>query len=209
MKYGGAAIIACPVLDKLFTSPEFLSLAPEIRSFLKMPTRPSTEYWLMSGPLYYKGNDLKKTDSVIAHEVLLQNCQAKGTVKLASADPSVPPLINPNYLGHPYDVRMAIEVLRQLLKIAQTDTYRRILKDTLVGPWPQLGPLQELNPETLPEKVLEEFARNTIGQGLHAVSTCSMARADSPMGVVDSAFRVRGVTGLRIADISVCPILTR
>jgi choline dehydrogenase-like flavoprotein len=163
----------------------------------------------MSGPLYYKGDALKETDSVIAHEILLQNCLSKGSVKLASADPLIPPLVDPNYLSHPYDVRMAIEALRQLLRIAQTDTYRKILKGTLVGPWFQLGNLEDLDPDTLPEDVLEEFARDTITQGLHGVSTCKMSRADDLMGVVDNEFRVRGVNGLRVADISVCPMLTR
>lgn len=163
----------------------------------------------MSGPLYYKGNDLEKTDSVVAHEILLQNCLSTGSVKLASSDPTVPPLIDPNYLQHPYDVRMAVEALRTLLKIAKTTIYKPILRGTLVGPWPELGYMQELDPDTLSESVLENFARATIGQGLHAVSTCKMTQAQDPMGVVDSGFRVRGVKGLRIADISVCPILTR
>jgi choline dehydrogenase-like flavoprotein len=163
----------------------------------------------MSGPLYYQGNSLKKTDSIIAHEILLQNCLSRGSVKLSSADPLAPPLIDPNYFSHPYDVRMAIEALRQLLKIAQSSTYRKVLKGTLIGPWLKLGNIEGLDPDTLPENVLEDFARETITQGLHGVSTCKMSLPEDPMGVVNSQFQVRGVKGLRVADISVCPILTR
>jgi choline dehydrogenase-like flavoprotein len=163
----------------------------------------------MSGPLYYTGPTLQKTDSIISHEILLQNCQSRGYVKLVSADPLTPPVIHPNYFSHPYDVRMAIEALRQLLRIAQTSTYRRVLKGTLIGPWSQLGEIDDLDPDALPEDILAAFARETIVQGLHGVSTCKMSKPEDPMGVVDAQFRVRGVQGLRVADISVCPILTR
>jgi choline dehydrogenase-like flavoprotein len=163
----------------------------------------------MSGPLYYDGSALKKTDSIIAHEILLQNCLSKGTVKLASADPTIPPLVDPNFLSHPYDIRMAIEALRHLLKIAQTETYRKILKETLVGPWLKLGNFADLDADDLPEKILENYARETVTQGLHGVSTCKMSLPQDPLGVVNSQFQVRGVKGLRVADISVCPILTR
>lgn len=209
VRYGGAACVAFPVIDRLFSSPEFLALTPDTRRFLQSPTRPTTEFWLMSGPLYHDGTSLKKSDSIIAHEILLQNCLSKGTVTLASADPLVPPLVDPNYLAHPYDIRMAIEALRLLLKIAKTDVYKKVLKKTLLGPWLKLGDINDLDPDHLPEKVLEEFARENIAQGLHGVSTCKMSQAQDPMGVVDSKFRVRGVRGLRVADISVCPILTR
>lgn len=163
----------------------------------------------MSGPLYYTGTALKESDSIIAHEILLQNCLSKGSVKLASSDYMVPPIVDPNYLSHPYDVRMAIEALRQLLKIAQTDTYRKVLRSTLIGPWPMIGDFRELDPDNLPEDILENFARETIVQGLHGVSTCKMTRLEDEMGVVNAEFQVRGVKGLRVADISVCPVLTR
>jgi choline dehydrogenase len=42
----------------------------------------------------------------------------------------------------------------------------------------------------------------------HPVGTCKMGRKDDPDAVVDSRLRVRGVTGLRIADASVMPTIT-
>jgi choline dehydrogenase len=42
----------------------------------------------------------------------------------------------------------------------------------------------------------------------HPVGTCRMGRKDDPDAVVDSRLRVRGVTGLRVADASVMPTIT-
>ncbi|MDP0919827.1 GMC oxidoreductase, partial [Klebsiella pneumoniae] len=42
----------------------------------------------------------------------------------------------------------------------------------------------------------------------HPVGTCKMGRPHDPMAVVDSRLRVRGVTGLRVADASVMPTIT-
>ncbi|KAA0201288.1 hypothetical protein HAZT_HAZT002304 [Hyalella azteca] len=41
----------------------------------------------------------------------------------------------------------------------------------------------------------------------HPVGTCKMAPASDPMGVVDHALRVRGVSGLRVADASIMPVI--
>jgi choline dehydrogenase len=42
----------------------------------------------------------------------------------------------------------------------------------------------------------------------HPVGTCRMGRADDAQAVVDPELRVRGLTGLRIADASVMPTIT-
>jgi choline dehydrogenase len=42
----------------------------------------------------------------------------------------------------------------------------------------------------------------------HPVGTTKMGRADDPMAVVDSHLRVRGVTGLRVVDAGVMPLIT-
>ena len=41
----------------------------------------------------------------------------------------------------------------------------------------------------------------------HPVGTTKMGRADDPMAVLDSRFKVRGVQGLRVIDASVMPHL--
>ena len=41
--------------------------------------------------------------------------ESSGTVTLQSTDPKDPPLIDPNFLSHPFDRRVVIECLRDAL----------------------------------------------------------------------------------------------
>lgn len=46
--------------------------------------------------------------------------QASGEVTLRSADPKEPPLIDPKFLAHPFDRRVAIESVREALEFLDT-----------------------------------------------------------------------------------------
>jgi len=46
--------------------------------------------------------------------------------------------------------------------------------------------------------------RKVINHGYHQMSTLSMAKD----GAVDTDFKLKGFQGLRIVDLSVCPLLT-
>ncbi|KAJ0333128.1 hypothetical protein COL922a_011005 [Colletotrichum nupharicola] len=52
------------------------------------------------------------------------NSQSRGQIKLKSADPKDPPLVDPKYLSHPYDVVNLREALREGLKLMQTPTMK-------------------------------------------------------------------------------------
>jgi len=49
-----------------------------------------------------------------------------------------------------------------------------------------------------------QYLRDTTW-GHHCSSTCSIGSDDDPLAVLDSSFRVRNVTGLRVVDASVYP----
>jgi choline dehydrogenase len=51
---------------------------------------------------------------------------------------------------------------------------------------------------------LGQFVRNSAW-GHHACGTCKIGTADDEFAVLDSQFRVRGTTGLRVVDASVFP----
>jgi choline dehydrogenase len=120
--------------------------------------------------------------------------ESQGTVMARSADPADAPAIRPNYLATESDRRSSIGVVRFL---------RRWLSD------PSLAPL--LGEETTPgpninsdDQILDAFAR--LGQsGYHACGTCRMGM-DSK-AVLDERLRVRGISGLRVADLSFFPTL--
>lgn len=51
---------------------------------------------------------------------------------------------------------------------------------------------------------IEDYIKNTAW-GHHCSCTCPIGADDDPMAVLDSSFRVRGVSGLRVVDASVYP----
>jgi choline dehydrogenase len=54
---------------------------------------------------------------------------------------------------------------------------------------------------------IDAWLRATVISGAHPTSTCAMGTG--PEAVVDAQLRVRGLTGLRVADCSVMPRITR
>lgn len=53
------------------------------------------------------------------------NPQSYGEVTLKSPDPSDPPIIDPRLLSHPYDRRVAIEALRQLMELLEAPVFAK------------------------------------------------------------------------------------
>ncbi len=54
---------------------------------------------------------------------------------------------------------------------------------------------------------LRAWIRGTVGSYWHPVGTCRMGPDTDPGAVVDPQLRVRGITGLRVADASVIPVI--
>jgi choline dehydrogenase-like flavoprotein len=122
---------------------------------------------------------------------------SRGSVRLASADPSAKPVIDPNYLATEHDRRIAAEAIRQV---------RRIVAQP---------PLQRYRPEEWrpgPDIASEEALRQAAGEIattiFHPVGTARMGLAHDPMAVVDARLKLIGLDGLHIADASVMPTIT-
>jgi choline dehydrogenase len=119
---------------------------------------------------------------------------ARGTVRLASSDPDVTPLIDPNYLGEESDVRRmlhGIQVARDIAATPAFDGWRE--REVLPGP------------AVTDEASLRDFVSRGTGTYYHPVGTCAMGTAHD--SVVDPELRVRGLDGLRVIDASVMPRL--
>src|SRR5208283_929182 len=57
------------------------------------------------------------------------------------------------------------------------------------------------------DEALEDFIRKASIGVWHATCTCRMGAEDDPMAVTDSQGRVRGVSGLRVVDASLFPVV--
>ena len=108
-------------------------------------------------------------------------------------------------MSHPFDRRIAIETVRMALKIARTKAYERTIEHMVHGP--QIEFATE-NLDSVSDEVMLDFIRKNLDQGYHSISTCRMGKIDDPDAVVDFRFQVKGMSNLRVADLSVCPILT-
>lgn len=201
--YGSSGTLTFPRIQRLFESKEFSDLSDKERSSLMEPTRPSAEIWLGSGPSVYR--DDRPDQSYMTHELLLQNNLSKGTVMIRSKDPRESLIVHPNFMAHPFDRRIAIETVRMALKIARTKAYQGTIERMVHGPDIEFA---TADLDTISDEVILSFVRENLDQGYHSVSTCRMGKTSDREAVVDSRFQVIGMKNLRVADLSVCPILT-
>jgi choline dehydrogenase len=120
--------------------------------------------------------------------------ESRGFVSLKSADPLVPPLIQPNYLEAEEDRR----ALREGVKLAR-EIFAQPSFDAFRGP--------ELMPgaHIATDEQLDGFIRRTAETIYHPIGTAKMGRDKD--SVVDPELRVYGIEGLRVVDASVMPDL--
>src|SRR5438105_1641144 len=122
-----------------------------------------------------------------------------GDVRLASADPSVQPSFNYQYLQHPNDVRRVREGLRLAVKLLASDAYKDVADY-------RIHPTDDVLAD---DDTLDRWIRQTVGTARHVSGTCKMGPDADPMAVVDQNCRAKGVQGVRVADASVMPRIPR
>ena len=207
--FGASAAVLFARIPALYTSPAFNALPQETQAYLQNSNRPSTELWMHGGPMMYQGPKVPADASVLALEGLIQNNLSLGSITLASASPRELPTVNPRYLSEPYDERLAIETVKVILRIAETPTMRNIIRTPIHGPGEtdSSGQLKKLASAD-DEEAIKKFVKATLTQGFHSMGSCVMGSEKKKDRVVDAEFRVLGTKGLRVADMSVCPILT-
>ena len=210
--FGASAAVIFPRLPSLYETQAFKALPQDKQKYLSNPLRPSTEVWCHGGPLLYLG-PCPTNASVLVVEALCQNNLSRGTVRLKSRDPRELPVIDPGYLTDEtgYDMQIAIASLRELLKMAHAPTTQAIFRSVLMGPLDPKdeGSFASPDPAKTSDAVLEAWIKDNMTMGFHGMSTCIMGKDGDNNRVVDTEFKVLGgVKGLRVADMSVCPILT-
>jgi len=120
--------------------------------------------------------------------------ESRGSLRIKSADPAVPPEIRINYLATETDRRAFIDGIRILRKILAAPA----LKPYAVG---EVDP----GPKVASDDELLDFCRRTGSTVYHPTSTCRMG--NDPLAVVDQRLKVRGIEGLRVVDASIMPDL--
>jgi choline dehydrogenase len=125
--------------------------------------------------------------------VNVNRSSANGYVKLNSADPRSPALIQPNMLASQHEV----DLLKQGVSLG-----RKVWHTSAFAPYFQ----QELAPDKsvdVDDAALEAFVRSEANTSYHACGTAKMGVDEH--AVVDPRLRVLGVSNLRVVDCSIIP----
>ncbi|KFY61043.1 hypothetical protein V497_03169 [Pseudogymnoascus sp. VKM F-4516 (FW-969)] len=172
--------------------------------FIKSSQSPDGNYdeLAFGGPLnfrgYYPGYSIDATAAKNVWTWALLKAHPRntaGSVKLASADPRDPPKILFNYFDTGSgDYAADLETITESIRIARWAIGNQSVPVTEVLPGSSIKTTEEI----------QDYIKNTAW-GHHASCTCPIGADGDPMAVLDSSFRVRGVSGLRVVDASVYP----
>jgi choline dehydrogenase len=131
-----------------------------------------------------------KPDEAYAIMVGLMKPKSRGSVRLASADPHAAPVVDPNYFADPADVDAYVAGMELALAIGNGPGFAAMRKAQVSIP--RAG-----------RSDIVGHIRANAGTYYHYVGTCEMGTdASAP---VDPQLRLRGISGLRVADASVMP----
>ncbi|WP_374976570.1 GMC family oxidoreductase [Microbacterium trichothecenolyticum] len=161
---------------------------------------PDIEIIFASAP--YVGEGLVPTPAHgLTVGAILLRPRSRGTIRLASADPSAAPLIDPAYLSDPdgIDAETMLAGLAECERLIDTDA----LGAVTTGGWVQPEGGEHMTPAERAELSMRRYSHTLY----HPVGTARMGT--DAASVVDPELRVRGVAGLRVADASVMPTVIR
>jgi choline dehydrogenase len=120
--------------------------------------------------------------------------ESRGTIAIANADPAAQPKIVSNYLAAEADRRVLLDGMKLTRRIARRPVFaRHIAREYMPGP------------DVEDDEALMHYARERATTVFHPCGTCKMG--EDAKAVVDARLRVRGLSGLRVADASVMPTL--
>lgn len=178
-----------------YSTEELKKLDPLSQRWINQEDAPQFEVFLAGDvPRVW---DKKNGDDAIGICVMLMNPQSRGSVRLASKDPSAMPLIDVNFLSHPYDRKTFVAATQEVLRFVGSGNLSKHIKSNFH------------TPNSNSEQDVLEFVKRDVMSVLHPVGTTKMGRAEDATACVDSDMCVKGVQRLRVVDLSVCPIITR
>ena len=161
---------------------------------------PDVEVIFASAPYVGEGLIPLPAEGLTVGAILLRP-RSRGTIRLASADPAAKPLIDPRYLSDPegVDEQTMLAGLAACEELVATEA----LSALTTGAWVQPLGGESMTPQERARLSLTRYSHTLY----HPVGTARMG-VDAA-SVVDPELRVRGVSGLRVADASVMPTLIR
>lgn len=181
--------------DRITSSQEFKDLPTPVQDFMNKETIP--QYEIASGfPVHNMFPQLFQDYSYMCVVALLMNEQSTGEVRLQSSNPEHPLLFDPKVLQHPFDQRAMVEIYKHVLELSQHPSFAKDTVSTV------LAPASESDEDIL------QFCRANVSSSWHMTGTVKMGKDGDIHAAVDNRFRVFGMENLRVADMSVVPLMT-
>ncbi|MEW6633506.1 MAG: GMC oxidoreductase, partial [Pseudomonadota bacterium] len=128
----------------------------------------------------------------------LVNPSSVGVVRLRSADPAVPPAVDPALLTSQDDVGKLLSGLKFLREIIRTKPLADMVSEMAA---PIAAARSDID--------LIGYMRSTAQSNWHFAGTCRMGPDDDAMAVLDGNLKVRGIDGLWVFDASMMPKVVR
>ncbi len=183
---------------KLFGTGPITSSGLEAGAFVN-PTNPEAPPTIQAFcvPIVYLDRDVlkaAKNDYGMTITTVVVKPKSRGTVRLASADPSVMPLVSPNLLKDPADMAEMIAGQRFFLRAFGEQPLAKRISHIIF-------PKQD----DLSDEALRAHCKRFVKTNYHPAGTARMGADGDPMAVLDARMRVRGMERLRICDMSAVP----
>lgn len=121
--------------------------------------------------------------------------EGRGEVTLRSADPAAAPRIRLGLLTNEADRRFAREMVRFIRRFFATEPVADLVKHEFFP-----------GPDVADDAALDALLQQTIITGQHPTSSCAMG-VDPVTSVVNAELRVHGLSGVRVADASIMPLI--
>lgn len=154
---------------------------------------PNIQFHFLPVAINYNGSNAVNLHGFQAHVGSMRS-PSRGRVRLASLDPRQHPSILFNYMSSTQDweeFRAAIRITREIMAQPALDPYRG----------------EEISPgkHIQTDEELDAFVRERAETAFHPCGTCKMGNDD--MAVVDGSGQVHGLSGLRVVDASIMPLI--
>ncbi|OJD24984.1 hypothetical protein ACJ73_03652 [Blastomyces percursus] len=179
--------------NSILTTNEYQNLDALTKKHLAKDSVPHYET-ILAGPHFPPTYVIPEGTSYISIVVCLMNMQSKGKVALKSANATDHPVIDPNYMSHPFDRKMLTLAIRETMKFFESGAIVQEFKEYVLAPKSQS------------DEDIREFIDENLLPVFHANGTVKMGKSDDPTACTDKDFRVYGVEKLRVVDLSVCPM---
>ncbi|KKY20450.1 putative glucose-methanol-choline oxidoreductase [Diplodia seriata] len=190
--YYNTLLMGWQQVPEVHASSEFAALPGAVQEHLRKPTVPTFEHIALCPAIHPAADPNGEFLSILAMQMVPQS---KGTVTLASADPRAPPRCDPKLFSHPFDRRNMIEAVRRSWRVMEAEPLaRHVVADTAL-------------PRDKSDEEVWKYIQSCCGTTWHMTGTVKMGPVEDDETCVDTAFRVKGLQGLRVVDNSVPPFV--